>query len=268
MAFSQSSTNIQLQGSDLVAQCRDMGGSGCDSRININNYIANYDGTLAWHANGNFAASTRNMRVEGGMLYAESQRCDGSWISSQINLDEKITNFNGKMIYVFERAIIHVDANNKDEVTKYLQNYLEAHKEEVSTEVADGGDYKVIYIEAGAGKDEGLILQVSAEAQASVFHAVGKDDGIATVNLDILQAKAEAWTSMAGAGVGVSANLVDAHASVFDLTLGVGIDTGAGIHDDSFEVKALGCGFTLGRKVGISVFGSSFGVDFGRCSVM
>lgn len=268
MAFSQSSRSLELKGNELVAECRAMDGEWHQSAININNYIANYDGVLAWHPNGNFAASSRNMRLDGGTLHAESRKIDQSWISSQLNLDDKITNFNGKLIYVFDRAIISVNASNKDEVAKYLENYLAANKEEVSTQVADGGDYKVLYVKTGAGKDEGLILQISADAQASIFHVVGKQGGIATVSVDVLQAKVKAWSSVAGAGIGVSANLVDAQASVFDLTLGVGLDTGVGIQDDSFTVEALGCGFTLGRKVGISVFGTSFGVDFGRCSVM
>ena len=110
-------------------------------------------------------------------------------------------------------------------------------------------------------------MQVSAEASASIFHHVGQKGGIETVSLDVLQTKAKAWASQAGIGVGVSANLVNASASVFDLTLGVGVDTGVGIKDDSFTAEVLGCGITLGRKVGISVLGSSFGVDFGRCSI-
>ena len=65
---------------------------------------------------------------------------------------------------------------------------------------------------------------------------------------------------MAEAGV----HLPKVEASAFDLNLGVGLDTGGGIKDDSLEVKALGCGVTVGRKVGISVFGASFGIDFGK----
>jgi hypothetical protein len=53
-------------------------------------------------------------------------------------------------------------------------------------------------------------------------------------------------------------------ASAFDCKLGLSASTGVGVRDDSVEVKALGTGITLGRKVGISVLGSSFGIDFGR----
>jgi hypothetical protein len=65
---------------------------------------------------------------------------------------------------------------------------------------------------------------------------------------------------MAEAGL----HLVDAQASIFNLKIGAAADTGLGIADDSVTVKALGCGFSLGRKVEISVFGSGFGIDFGR----
>ena len=126
---------------------------------------------------------------------------------------------------------------------------------------------QVLYINAGAGRDEGIIMQVSAETSASIFHHVGQKGGIETVPFDVLQTKAKAWVSQAGIGVGLSANIVNASASVFDLTLGVGVDTEVGIKDDSFTAEVLGCEITLGRKVGISVLGSSFKVYFGRCSV-
>ncbi|KAK3076070.1 hypothetical protein LTR53_000010 [Teratosphaeriaceae sp. CCFEE 6253] len=44
----------------------------------------------------------------------------------------------------------------------------------------------------------------------------------------------------------------------------VGVSTGIGIKDDSYEAKVLGWGFQIGRKVSISVFDNSFGIDFGR----
>ena len=109
---------------------------------------------------------------------------------------------------------------------------------------------------------------MSAGVEASIFHVVGEHGGMQTVGVDVLQTKAQVWASHLGMGVGVSANLIDAHASVFDLTLGVGLDTGSGIKDDSFTLEFLGTGITFGRKVGISIAGTEFGVDFGRCTVM
>ncbi len=62
--------------------------------------------------------------------------------------------------------------------------------------------------------------------------------------------------------------LADCHASIFDLHLGLGVSTGAGIKDDSLSVKVAGVGFQVGRKIGISVLDNSFGVDLGKCTVM
>ena len=56
--------------------------------------------------------------------------------------------------------------------------------------------------------------------------------------------------------------------SVFDFNLGAGVSTGAGIKDDSLDLKLAGCGVKVGRKVGISAFDNEIAVDFGRCSVM
>lgn len=65
-----------------------------------------------------------------------------------------------------------------------------------------------------------------------------------------------------GAGVGI--HLAEGSVSIFDLKLGVGVSTGGGIKDDSLELKVLGCGLTVGRKLAISVFDTSFGIDFGK----
>ena len=47
--------------------------------------------------------------------------------------------------------------------------------------------------------------------------------------------------------------------------VGAGLSTGAGIKDDAVQVKLAGCGFSVGRKVGVSVFDNELAVDFGKC---
>ena len=143
MAFSRSSMHISLSGTHLRAKCRDRQGCYHDSAIDINNYIVNDNGVLKWQASGNFAASSRGIVIEGSVLRCQSRSRRGDWCRAQINLDEKIANFNGKFIYAFERAIIHVDEKNVEEVTQYMKDVYDAHKGEVSTQVADGGIYKV-----------------------------------------------------------------------------------------------------------------------------
>lgn len=108
-------------------------------------------------------------------------------------------------------------------------------------------------------------MQVSADAEATVFRFPG-NPGIpayANTSFSAFQARAGAWVGAElGAEAGVS--LINAQVSLFDLNLGVALDTEVGIKDDSLVIEALGCGFKIGRKVSISVFGSSFGIDFGR----
>lgn len=269
MSFSKSSSNLALDGTQLKARCKDRDGSYQYSSIDLNKYIVNTEGRLDWRPNGNFIASSRSVKLVGAVLRSECRTSGGDWIHTNIDLDEKIKNFNGKLIYKFEHAIVKVDKSNEKEAIALIEDIYAEHKESASAQAAElEGGSKVLYVNAGVGKDEGLILQVSAEAAASIFHAVGKGSKIETVEVNVLQGKARAWASQAGLGIGISANLIDGKASVFDFTLGVGLDTGVGIEDDSFTFEALGCGFTLGRKVGISVLGSSFGVDFGRCSIL
>ncbi|KAJ7112713.1 hypothetical protein C8R44DRAFT_932637, partial [Mycena epipterygia] len=83
------------------------------------------------------------------------------------------------------------------------------------------------------------------------------------VEFDVLAPKVSAqFGSYVGADAAI--NLISGRASIFDATLGIGVSTGAGIRDDSIDLKAMGCGFTIGKRVGISFLGSSFEINFGR----
>lgn len=64
-----------------------------------------------------------------------------------------------------------------------------------------------------------------------------------------------------GAKATAGAHLLDADVGVFRARLGVGVDTGAMIKDDTVEAKALGNGFKVGRHVGLSVLNNEFSVD-------
>lgn len=168
-----------------------------------------------------------------------------------------------------KRIIAKVDSTNVAEVASGLNTLYSENRGKLETSIADDGLTKLFYIGTSAGKDEGIILQVGADAAATIFRVVGKERGIATVNVDVVQAKVAAWANAgAGAGVCISANLINAQASVFDLTLGIGLSTGVGIKDDSLHFTFLGSGFKLGRKVGVSAFDNYFGIDFGRCHMM
>ena len=145
MAFSLSSTDIKLEGSQLKARCKDRAGSYHDAAIELNSYIANIDGVLKWQANGNFIASTRNVSLTSATLKCQSKTRSGAWRDTSINLDEKISNFNGKLIYKFEHAIIKVDKNNEKEAINYIDDIYKEHKASVHVQAADmEGGSKVI----------------------------------------------------------------------------------------------------------------------------
>lgn len=103
--------------------------------------------------------------------------------------------------------------------------------------------------------------QFSVVAQASVMDTFTHQKSIDSVDVHIFDAEAQAQLSSNYIGAGASLNLIKTSASIFDLTLGAGVDTGFGIKDDSVTIKALGTGITVGRKIGISVLGSSFDID-------
>lgn len=84
------------------------------------------------------------------------------------------------------------------------------------------------------------------------------------VDRDILSAEAKTGFSRSYAGINTALNLTGGSVSIFDLQIGVGIDSGAGIKDDSITLKIAGTGIQVGRKISVSVLGSSFGADLGR----
>ena len=45
---------------------------------------------------------------------------------------------------------------------------------------------------------------------------------------------------------------------------GIGLSSGANVKHDSVQLKVLGCGFTVGRKVGLSLLDNEVTLDFGR----
>lgn len=53
-------------------------------------------------------------------------------------------------------------------------------------------------------------------------------------------------------------------ASILDLKLKLRVETGVHFKDGSADLHVLGCGVTLGTRVGVSVVGNEFAVDFNR----
>jgi hypothetical protein len=134
---------------------------------------------------------------------------------------------------------------------------------------------KLFYVNTSAEFEDGTFFKTfSADVDAAVVHLVSsKGRKIEQVNVDVLTAHAGFTMTGVTDGrdgfpvfIGVDANLslFKAQASIFDLNLGLGVETGLGIKDGSVGVHLAGCGVTIGRKVSISACGSSFGIDFGR----
>ena len=143
MAFSKTSKDISLDGTLLHAQCIDAHGEYQDSEIDLNQYIANVNGTLKWKSNGNFVKSSKKITVEGSVLKCKTRNKFHQWHQTELDLDEKIANCNGRLVYGFQRAIIAVNEHNVEEVTQYIKGVYEANKDEVFTQVAEGTDHKV-----------------------------------------------------------------------------------------------------------------------------
>ncbi|THH02404.1 hypothetical protein EW026_g413 [Hermanssonia centrifuga] len=156
------------------------------------------------------------------------------------------------------------------------------HRAEVSTgsnpNGTTGGHVVIgVGVKGESYLDDGAIFfTAEGEATASAIH-VAKTKGrpIEQVEVDILEAGASASAEAFGtkyfpipllkyAGAEAHVNLLKAKASVFDLSLGLGVDTDVGVKDGSVGLHLAGCGITVGRKLSISAFGTGIGIDFGR----
>ena len=85
------------------------------------------------------------------------------------------------------------------------------------------------------------------------------------VNAQFFAASAGAEYSKLYRGGNAKVTLAGGNVSAVNYHVGAGVSTGAGIKDEAVQVKLAGCGFSIGRKVGVSVFDNEVGVDFGKC---
>nr|POE74377.1 cyanovirin-n like [Quercus suber] len=99
--FHASSRNVRLEGhSMLVAEAADVHGHHQWSSIDLNDCFTNENGDLKWAKGGNFAATSRDIRLEndGSVLVAELGDGRGGWKHNQAYLNERITNDNGRLV--------------------------------------------------------------------------------------------------------------------------------------------------------------------------
>lgn len=100
--FHASCRDVHLEGARLVAHACNTHGHHVRSDIDLNDCFTNTNGALHWAKGGNFAASARDMRLsEGGRVFeAELGDGRGGWRRNAVNLDERITNEDGRLMLV------------------------------------------------------------------------------------------------------------------------------------------------------------------------
>lgn len=262
------SRNVALEGATLKAELQRNDGSWREASIELDMVLGNIEGKFQW-GQKQFSSSARNIRLNNTLVEAELRLSNGTWSTDSCDLSQRLMNNDG----AFQATEVPVIIAIPKEQEKVFLNQLD--------KVMNGPDFKIeareepdgattFYFNAGVGAEGTIFRAYTAEAKASIMHLSQKNGHpITQVNIDTFVADANATTTMVGtmpiyAGVDAGVSIFKGSASLFDLNLGVGVDTGAGIKDGSLDLHLAGCGFQVGRKVSISVFGASFGVDLGR----
>lgn len=102
--FSQTCSDIQVdQSGELSASCFRKNQTSNQTKVNLNGWIANLDGSLGWDLDaygfGNFVGSCEKLSLstDGTTLYAACRNREHTPMQAQINLDEQIFNNNGRL---------------------------------------------------------------------------------------------------------------------------------------------------------------------------
>ncbi|KAF9177428.1 hypothetical protein BGZ51_008769 [Haplosporangium sp. Z 767] len=235
--FMHSSRNVRLDSDAsnvLRADLQRNNGSWRDASIDLNMFLGNIDGKFTWERK-DFQGSAREIKLKESVLSAELCKIDGSWVSDSFDLRDVIMNNDGVFQAVNVPIILAIPDDQQNIVLKQLEQQFA--NPDFRLQAVDEPDGSTIFYTIWQADRAGQCRLLTAEVGATVGTYVG-----AEANVSLIKAKA----------------------SIFDLNLGVGVDSGIGIRDDSFDARVLGCGIQIGRKVSISAFGSSFGIDFGR----
>lgn len=103
--FSQSCKDIKLDGTHLQAKCLKAAKAvyGDTTEIKLNDHIGNNSGTLVWGSK-NFKDHCNNLVLElpnysQALLKASCKNNVGNYGTTQINLNERISNIDGKLKY-------------------------------------------------------------------------------------------------------------------------------------------------------------------------
>lgn len=145
-----------------------------------------------------------------------------------------------------------VVANAIKEVGKVIPHIVES-ADVVGDMIANGsaeGPSAEAHFEEKAGQAEG-----SVKISAGRF-TVKEENLSAEANGPNTSARFVANDREVGAMVGAELGSASVSAGPVGVKVGLGVETGARISADGGEVKVLGCGLSLGRTTGISLFGN------------
>ncbi len=221
---------------------------------------------------------TNNSALDIGDYYLELQD-DGNLVIKKGTPENDLGNVWSSLVKI-NQSDNPPEFDNLEDKWKFLADYANMGWGESRTLAYFGGDKYVLMHPSGSQNDSsidvgnalsGVVVtknflgpSFAVIAKASMMDVQQGKNNISGVDVSIFTTEAKAELSTFYAGAGIELDLIDAHASLFDLTLGLGLETGAGIKDDSLSLHIAGCGIEIGRKISIGVFGTSFGIDFGR----
>ncbi|KAF8190013.1 Cyanovirin-N [Mycena galopus ATCC 62051] len=95
MSFAESSRNYRLEGTTLLAECKDREGQYRNSQLNLNDILGNDDGEFDLNGT-NFSDSANNIRLDNTALVASLKTRDGNWREAAIDLGF-ISNEDGRL---------------------------------------------------------------------------------------------------------------------------------------------------------------------------
>ena len=102
---------------------------------------------------------------------------------------------------------------------------------------------------------------IGEEISAHAFQAGDAKVGARFVGADYGVKHGTHAETFDGAEVKARLTLGEVKTGPAELHLGLGVTTGATVEDGTLGVKAAGCGFKVGKKIGVSVLDNEFSVD-------
>jgi len=157
------------------------------------------------------------------------------------------------------------------DISEFLNQEL-YHEYEVSVSKNENHVFLYARHKSGAESESSLtpyLFVLSTEAGVGVIQYISDKKGspLEEIEFEAFAAHVGASIGTAGMGYELEANIISGEVSFIDFSLGVGLSSNVGIKDDSLNVQALGLGFTVGKKIGVSIFDNEIAIDFGKIAV-